>query len=523
MDAERSEVPPGSRVSSTILLGLAVFVASTAVALWATRPWLVGAVGSDAASSVLYFDRLAAGVQLERFLGTTPKLFLTIVYGAIHAAFGDWRPISALAVVVYGLGIAAAAMLAQRVSGATAAGIFVAFGLIASSGLLLDASLAYTVTWSVLLWSLAGLAASADRPRYGWAGVALLIAALIRPETLLICLVAGVVLTARVISARAGRGSSPPRAAWLVLLALLAVLLGAAGDFLLSGDALYSLQVPGIGTTIRAPQSSGTALRFVGSHLTAYLPMLLLAGLGVVVLVRRRAWPVLVGLTALGPGVAVFVLLLGSRHLFVIDRYALPVDLAIVMAAGVGFSALTAPVLAVALADRPEVRAAGRLAVAAALAFALSPTVAPLDRTVITQIRNDRNAIGDFDAARSSIDAALDAEPGVRARPDRAEPHNPYADGPVALLVPARLLSQAAVDLGLPLTQVARTDPSRLAPDGAYPAAGQIVYHDTGLDAPPSAFRFLEVGAPTTVGPIRIVPVEADGRRGTWAVRIDRP
>ena len=222
MEAARSDAPRAPRrVSTSALLGLAVFALSTGLAIWATRPWLVGAVGSDAASSVLYFDRLAAGVRLERFLGTTPKPFLTLVYGSLHAAFDDWRPISWLVVAVYGLGIAAAAVLARRLSRSLAGGVFAAFALTASSGLLLDASLAYTVSWSLLLWSSAGLAASADRPRYGLAGVALLIAGLIRPETLLICALAGIVLGARAMAARAGRGSAPPRAAWLVLLGLL--------------------------------------------------------------------------------------------------------------------------------------------------------------------------------------------------------------------------------------------------------------------------------------------------------------
>lgn len=529
MEAARADSqlgPPSApgREPTSVLLGLAVFALSTAVALWATRPWLVGAVGSDAASSVLYFDRLAAGVQLERFLGTTPKPFLTLVYGPLHAAFGDWRPISWLVVAVYGLGIAATTLLAQRLSRSLAGGVFVALALIASSGLLLDASLAYTVSWTLLLWSIAGLAVTADRPRYGLAGVALLIAGLIRPETLLICALAGIVLAARLLAARAGRGdSAPPRAAWLVLLGLLAIPLGAAHDLLLAGDALYSLRVPGVGTGIRDVQSAGTALRIVVRHATAFLPMLPLAALGVVVLVQRRAWPVLVGLTALGPGIAAFVLFLGSRHVFVLDRYALPIDMAVIVAAGVGFSALAVPALSTLLADRPWIRAAAYTTIAAALGLALSPTVAPLDRTVITQIRNDRAAIADFGAARPSIVAGLDAVPGVRARPDRAEPLNPGTGEEVALLVPARLLPQAAVDLALPLNRIARTDPTRLAPDGTYPTIGQLIYHDADLDAPPAAFTFLEVGAPATLGPIRIVPVHVDAGRRTWVLRTDPP
>jgi multisubunit Na+/H+ antiporter MnhC subunit len=355
------------------------------------------------------------------------------------------------------------------------------------------------------------------------AGVALLIAALIRPETLLICLLAGIVLATRTLAARAGRAQAPPRAAWLILLGLLAIPLGAGHDLLLAGDPLYSLRVPGVGTGIRDAQSGGTALRIVMRHVTAFLPMLPLVGLGVLVLVQRRAWSVLVGLTALGPGIAAFVLFLGSRHVFVLDRYALPIDLGIILAGGVGFSALAVPAFSALVADRSWVRAASQATIAAALGLALSPTVAPLDRSVIAQIRNDRATIADFGAARPSIAAALDALPGARTRPDRAEPLNPDPGEPVALLVPARRLPQAAVDLALPLTRIARTDPSRLGPDGTYPAIGQLVYHDADLDIPSGAFAFLEVGMPTSLGPIRIVAVHVDPGRRTWVLRIDPP
>ena len=460
MDEARPEPSPAPRRPSwDALLAVTVFVLATAVAIWASRPWIVGAVGSDAASTVLYFDRLAAGVRLERFLGTTPKPFLTLVYGSLHAAFGDWRAISWLVVVVYGLAVAAAAVLARRLSGSRAGGVFVAFGLIASTGLLLDVSLAYTVSWSLLLWSVAGLAATADRPRYELAGLALMVAALIRPETLFISALAGVLLVAGTIAARTGRGRPAQRAAWLVMLSLLAVPLSAVHDGLLTGDVLYSLQVPVLGTGIRDPQSAGTAARIVVNHVTALLPMVLLAGIGVVLLVQRRAWPILVGLAALGPGIAAVVLYLGARGVFVLDRYALPIDLTIIFLAGLGFSALAVPALSHLGADRTWARSATHLAVAAGLALALSPAVAPLDRTVITQIRADQDAITDFQAAAPSIAGNLDAIPGVRDRPDRSAPANPAVAEPVALLVPARLLPQAAVDLALPLTQVDRIGP----------------------------------------------------------------
>lgn len=523
MDEARPESSAPSRPSWDALLAVTVFVLATAVAIWASRPWLVGAVGSDAASTVLYFDRLAAGVRLERFLGTTPKPFLTVVYGSLHAAFGDWRAISWLVVVVYGLAVAAAAVLARRLSGSPAAGVFVAFGLIASTGLLLDVSLAYTVSWSLLLWSVAGLAATADRPRYELAGLALMVAALIRPETLFISALAGVLLMAGTIAARTGRGRPPPEGAWFVLISLLAVPLSAVHDWLLTGDVLYSLQVPVLGTGIRDPQSAGTAARIVVNHVTALLPMVLLAGVGVVLLVQRRAWPILVGLAALGPGIAAVVLYLGARGVFVLDRYALPIDLTIIFLAGLGFSALAVPALSHLGADRPWARSAGHLAVAAGLALALSPAVAPLDRTVITQIRADQDAIADFQVAAPSIAGSLDAIPGVRDRPDRSAPANPAVAEPVALLVPARLLPQAAVDLALPLTQVDRMDPARLAPDGTYPAFGQLVYHDGDLGDPASAFAFLEIDAPGTVGTIKVVPVHVDRGRRIWVLRVDRP
>ena len=40
-----------------------------------------------------YFVPAAPGTRLEQALSTTPKPFLTVAYGALHALTGDWRPI----------------------------------------------------------------------------------------------------------------------------------------------------------------------------------------------------------------------------------------------------------------------------------------------------------------------------------------------------------------------------------------------------------------------------------------------
>ncbi|MEP6680121.1 MAG: hypothetical protein ABJB65_01460 [Chloroflexota bacterium] len=513
------------RAVSRSWLGIGVFAVAAAEAIWVAPPFSVGAVGSDSTSTVLYFDRIVSGEQLELFLGTTPKPLLSLVYGPLYFAFHDWRPISWAAILAYGLAISAAALLVGRVSRSRAAGCFTATGLLASTGLLQDVSLAYAVSWALLGWSLAGLAATAKPRRYALAGAALMLAGLARQETLIITVLAGACIGAAWLRARV-RGETPPRRAWLVMIGLLALPIGALHDWLLTRDPFYSFAIPALGSAIRAPQYANTAARILTDHIGPSIPLLLLAIVGLAALSVRRAWPPLIGLVALGPGVAAFLLYLGARHTYLLERYALPVDIAIVTAAGIGLAALAAlavPVLAPILEGSLRARSRGVfLAVAAVgVALALAPTVAPLDETLLHRLDTDRQLVADFQSAAPTIEKALRGISRVRDMPSVRNPDDVTPPAKPALLLPARVYPMAAVQFELPLTQVARLEPSRVNGTGSYPSAGQIVMHDRMVDLPASRSRFMEVDRPTREGLLRLVPLLANPLRGLWVLRIE--
>jgi hypothetical protein len=515
--------PAPLRKPSDALLAIGIFAVAIGLAVWVVRPFDVGPVGSDSTSMVLYFGRIVSGEQLERFLGTTPKPLLSIVYGPLYYATGDWRPISWVAILVYALAIACSATLAGRVGRSPAAAVFTAVGLFASTGMLQDVALAYSVSWALLGWSLAGLAATAIPPRYALAGLALMLAGLARPETWFIGILAGFWLVGARLRAWAGSSAPPPDGAWFVLIGLLAIPIQALHDWLLARDPLYSFAIPALGTAIRAPQDPGTVPNILIRHLDSAIPLLLLVLIGLAVLIIRRSWPVVLGLLALGPGTAAFLLYLGARNTYVLDRYALPIDIAITFGAGVGFAALAVPVLERAFASwqTAAARQAGHLAVAACVALALAPTVAPLDAAFMQSLRADRQLVANFQSAAPAIDGGLEGIDGLRQMPSARDPSNVATPPTPSLLVPARVYPMAAVQFDLPLTQVARLQPGRVNRDGSYPSVGQIVVHDQLVDQPADRFRFLEASRQSIQGSMRLVPLLADPTRGVWVVRIE--
>lgn len=147
--------------------------------------------------------------------------------------------------MVHGLVAGLAALLAWRVMGAVAAGIVVV-GFIGNRFLLLEAANAYAVPWAVALWSLAGLMVTARRPRWGLAGLALLLATLARFET--VVLVAAIAFALAAVEIRwrapwASGGSAmrvvPGRAWLLVGLPLVALPVMLFHDWLLTGDPMF--------------------------------------------------------------------------------------------------------------------------------------------------------------------------------------------------------------------------------------------------------------------------------------------
>ena len=164
-----------------ILGGL--FIVSVAMAARMVRPFQSGSVGPDAIAPVIEFERLTAGQALEGRLTQTSKPILDLVYGPLFSLFHDWRPIAWAAILAFALCVVLATVLAYRVAGLASA-TFAAAAFLLSPILLVDLSLAYAIVWMLLFLLVAGLAVTAERPRYGVAGIALMLAALARPEAL---------------------------------------------------------------------------------------------------------------------------------------------------------------------------------------------------------------------------------------------------------------------------------------------------------------------------------------------------
>jgi hypothetical protein len=497
----RSAVRPGA-----VWIGL--FLAAAAVAAYVVLPIRTGQVGFDAAASVLYFDRIVAGRHLEAFVTATPKPLLTLLYGLVHAAIPDWRAISWLAIAAFGLAVVLAARLALRLRGISAAA-FAAAGFIGSGTLLADVALAYALVWALLGWLIAGLAlTSTPRPRFGLAGLGLLVAGTARFESILLTLVAVAAIFGWWFMARSGRAPSMPRSAWLLGAGLVQVPIQWAHDWLLTGDPLFSLSVPVRGT--RVDELIGPferAIWIVHRYLDSG-GLLFLGVLGVTALVLARKWPVVAGLAVLGPGIAAFLVFLEFRHIYVSSRYAGPIDLAILFSAAIGFAAVVAPGVRSLLAELPRVRWAPRpdAALVAIGLLAGILFVSPFANDVVGTARSNLTLHSNAIAAETIISSADSF---------------PEGSGPV-ILVPALLRPQLAVDLGLPVSAVGGLSAAALDPSGAGLRPGQILYHDRRGDPADPAFVILESTVPATLGSVGIVPIASDPRLGWWVVRIER-
>jgi len=497
------------------LLG-GLFIAAAGLMALVLRPFTTASIGPDAAAPVVHFQRILEGLHLEGYLGQTPKPLLTVVYGVIYGVTHDWRPIAWAAIAVFATCVVLGGLLGYRVGG-PASGAFVAVGILFSAVLLVDLSLAYSVTWALLAWLVAALAVTAERPRYGIAGVALALGSLARLETLIVVVVAlGGLIVAEVLARKADR-PRPPRRAYLTLLGFLALPVMLVHDWLLTGDPLFwakIAQLNSIGAeNIRGPIQVSVSL---GLHFVHTAPILPLAAFGAFVLLRQRRWPMVLGLLALGPGVSAFLVYLGARGIFVSNRYLAPIDLSLLFTAGIGLSAL----------DAPQVRRLVRrinsigqrtvlapLLVGSVAALALAP-VGLLDHTTRGTIARQIQLHANEQQAMAAIRTEL-AAPSSCLQAARASDVVPLS----TVIVPSRLRVQAVVDLDLPLTEVSKPDGITLA--AGLPVPGQIVYHDR-LDGQTSkAYAIYEIDQPVVIGAIRLVPLLADATHGFWVIQVD--
>ena len=202
------------------------------------------------------------------------------------------------------MGIAGVGALVSRITGPVA-GAFSAVAVLAAPTLLFDVGYALATPWALLGWVAAGLAVTAERPRYGLAGLALLLATLARIETLV---VVGLALS---VLAMASIARWPvPRRAWLVpLIALGALRVMCLHDWLLSGDPLLwsTVAVRYSQTTDLAVLSPREVMLFPAGRYAATGAVTLLAMFGLARLIVGRRYALVVGLPGLGPGVATFL------------------------------------------------------------------------------------------------------------------------------------------------------------------------------------------------------------------------
>jgi len=546
------EFRPGA--IAAVLVG--IFVLGLVAVAATFRPLGTPAIGFDAASSVLYFDRLASGQRLEAWVATTSKPLQTLLDGALYSVFGDWRSLSVVGTVEYAAMVALAAALAWRVAGPVAAGL-AGVGLIGSAQLLEDGALAYATPWAVLLWAIAGLALArgasgsvgggADRGtgtasgvgaggrRWSVAGFALLLAALLRIETFLILGMAAVALAAwAALGGRRPGIERPPRAAALVLVGFGALPILCLHDWLLTGRPLYWLDVSSIVSTAISDsvKSAPELFKQLAGHYAgspARLAALTLAVLGLVDLLRRRQWAVAAGLLAIGPGLVAFLELLALRHTYVSTRYQIPGDVAVVFGAAIGADAVARVALARATLARAGAtarmqagslpRAAGAALAGAAIAVLIASPFGPINTDVRSSIDQSIALQSNARDALPEIRAAVDA---LSDRPARVltDVEKPNSGPQPRLYVPALLVPQMAVELDLPVWAVHEDTPNA----GNLPAARLteplVVYVD--LDAGGGAqttdpVRTLADGLP---GNVRIATLWSDESRGLWVLEV---
>lgn len=503
-----------------VVVGLLAFAAALSIALWLIRPIHIGAVGYDAAASVLYFQRITGGVRLEAFVGATPKPLLTVVYGTAYALFHDWRIVSCLAIGAYALGIALTAALAHRVAGPVA-GAFAAVGLIGSAGLLVDVDVAYAVPWALCSWALAGLLVTQARPRFALAGLVLGLGALARFETLIVvgCAGAAIVLALLVLR-RAGRETAAVRAGLPILLGFAALPIQALHDWLLTGDPIYSERVPVISSLGPSGIGVSGAIRFLIAHYASEPLLVALAAIGLVTLVAQHRWTIVLGFLALGPGIGAFIIFLAARDIYISSRYVTPADLALTFAAAVAIASIRIHVPGQ-LPLRRWPPALGPLVAAAAgglVALLIIRPFGPIDHTTRATILHNAAVERDLATVTPTIAASIAADPAAHAPPGGGSATAKMGSA-ARLLAPLLTVPQIAVDLKLPLSFVAGSDGPALTDQGGYPHPGQLLFHDVGRDNLGGAYAPFEVAVPTRVGDILVDPLLVEDGR-FWLVRI---
>lgn len=511
-----------------VLAGLAGLLG--AAVLWIVVQPLAGVVNdTDAATTVLYFDRIVHGQHLEALTPTTPKPLLTLIYGVAWTVTGDWRTLTVLTVLAGGAVVAMAARLAARLGGIGAAAI-VTIGILAWPDFALEVGRGNSFVWGLALWLLAGVLMTADRPRPWLAGFALLLAGLARTET--IWLLAAAMACGAWVGIQAIRGADRAqlRTALPLLLGALALPLACLHDFLLTGRPLYWLGVPGAYTALAYPDlKSISPLEAVRKEIVYFEPaaaLLLLALVGGVWLMLSRRRAMAVTLAFLAGGVLLTLVLLAWRAIYISVRYYEEADAAILLAAAVGAAALIGWSLErvpgrAAGCDRPRIFAPGLIA--AVLAIGVVAVDVPLG-TVDGQVAPSRQAYAALETAIPNLSSLLVGAEGKTTTVRGA--NYPVADmSSCRVFVPRPFVPVVSVETGVPVTALG--DSYLGFRDGKYPLKpGQWVLHIAAVDGSGGVYAPFEHALPTVLEAadgqsLSIVPVMADPQRGLWLDRVD--
>ncbi len=533
----------GSRrpLDASVIVVVGAMLATLLVSLVILRPFGPAMNDSDSAASVVYFQHLVGGRQLEAMVTTTPKPLLTIVYGITWSLTGAWSTLTLETIVVFTVAVGLTTSIMLRI-GLPAAAAFAVVALVGWPELLVEVAHANSLIWALAGWLIAAWALGRGSPRPWLVGGAVFLAALARIETFWL-----VGAAAAAVAVLGVRGFGPRRTAGtrdeetttirrlapVVIGGALALAVMGLHDWLLTGQAFFWAGVPASYTAIVDPGLRPLDLRefwgrLVVPHYAHDVPTLALAIVGIAGLVASRRWLLATAIVALAAGVFVTLALLAVRGVYVSDRYWEEADVALRLAAafGAGWLVLLAGRRGRALlgrdsvADRLRTPALAGLGIAVALVLAWSV----IGRAEIDKpLDASRTASIHLDLVEPRLGPLLAGATGAVVAAHGVE--LPLVDPAAARLIAPRAdLWRIVADTGVPLPAIGdsflafrATDPATLL------RPGQWVFHDVTVDGRGGRYAVLEVSRPEVVGSIRIVPILADPASGIWLLRIDRP
>jgi hypothetical protein len=533
-------------------------------------------IDPDGHASVLYFDRVVSGARLEVPLLSTPKPMLTLTHGLAWTLTGDWRAVTLVTVVAFAVAVAALARAAFRLGGPVPSAA-VAVAVAGSAPLLLQVARGNSVIFALAGWAVALDALARPERRWLLGGVALLAAGLARSETWL--LLPPLVLWV-LWEVWRGRRS----AAW-VLIAVAGPALWLGHDWLLTGDALYSSQVPGRYTDLVAGRNVIPPAEFASMVADRYLALpvqLALGAVGLLALVRRRAWVWLCGLGLVAGGILVVLGAYVRQGVYASWRYYDPTDTTLRVLAAIGVAELIIGLLAAVAAlvrraaaddDREELsRARAFRRVARRPVPSVDGQVAgpipgvdplgpdeleheevpepPLDATegapepepepeppsrAGTAVRVAVAAVAALVAAVGVVATlwpAGPADPVLASTLDRdqrlsANAHDaiaalrPLATDGRAITVSGPQRARAAVELGLPLVDVRDLFLAVLSSPADGAVAGTVaVFHDADGDRPFERYTGLNRATAGAFGIVLLDPILVDPARGLYVLEV---